>query len=70
MLRRIPKVLMLVALLAAFAASIAPAFGGSHSCSCAKADKRLVPPGQGGCHFDQRTLQCVNTGCAGTCYLL
>lgn len=70
MLRRIPKVLLLVALLAALVASSAPVFGGARTCSCAKADKRLILPGQGGCHFDQRTLQCVNTGCAGTCYLL
>jgi len=69
MLTRIPKVLLLVALLAAFAASIAPALGASHTCSCAKADKRLpFPPGGGGCHFDQKTSQCVNTGCSGTCF--
>jgi hypothetical protein len=34
MLRRIPKVFLLVALLAAFAASIAPAFGRSSTCGC------------------------------------
>ncbi len=34
MLRRIPKVLLLVALLAAFAASISPAFGRSSACGC------------------------------------
>jgi hypothetical protein len=67
MLRRIPKVLLLVALLAAFAASIAPAFGTSHTCRCYRSDDRQLLP-QVGCHFDQRTLQCVNTGCAGTCY--
>ena len=67
MLRRIPKVLLLVALLAAFAASIAPAFGRSHTCSCYRSsDRQLLP--QAGCHFDQRTLQCVNTSCPGTCY--
>jgi hypothetical protein len=68
MLRHIPKVLLFVALLAALVASSAPVFGGPHTCSCAKADKRLILPGQGGCHFDQSTLQCVNTSCAGTCY--
>ena len=67
MLRRIPRVLLLVAFLAAFAASIAPAFGRSHTCSCYRSgDRQLLP--QAGCHFDQRTLQCVNTSCPGTCY--
>jgi hypothetical protein len=68
MLRRITKVLLLVALLAAFVASSAPVFGGSHTCSCYldNGGRDLVPPG--GCHFDQRTLQCVNTSCPGTCY--
>jgi hypothetical protein len=67
MLRRIPKVLLLVALLAAFVASSAPAFGGSHTCSCHPLDfRKLVPPG--GCHFDQSALQCVNVSCRGACY--
>ena len=66
MLRRIPKVLLLVALLAGFAASIAPAFGRSSTCGCLHLDDRqLVPPG--GCHFDQHTLQCVNVNCRGYC---
>ena len=67
MLRRIPKVLLLVALLAAFAASIAPAFGRSHTCSCHPVElRKLVPPG--GCHFDQSTLQCVSVSCKGACF--
>ena len=67
MLRRVPKVLLLVALMAAFAASIAPAFGRSHTCSCCRSsDRQLLP--QAGCHFDRRALQCVNTSCPGTCY--
>ncbi len=65
MLRRIPKVLLLVALLAAFAASIAPAFGRSQTCICSADFGRRVPPG--GCHFNQTTLQCVNTSCVGNC---
>ena len=67
MLSRIPKVLLLVALLATFAASIAPAFGRSHTCRCYRSgDRQLLP--QAGCHFDRRALQCVNTSCPGTCY--
>jgi hypothetical protein len=67
MSRRIPKVLLLVALLAALVVSSAPVFGSSHTCRCfANFGRNLVPPG--GCHFDQRTLQCVNTSCPGICY--
>jgi hypothetical protein len=66
MLRRIPKVFLLVALLAAFAASIAPTYGRSGTCSCFRSgDRQLLP--QAGCHFDQKTSQCVNTSCRGTC---
>lgn len=65
MLTQIPKALLLLALLAAFVTS-ATAFGRSHTCSCFRSgDRQLLP--QAGCHFDQRTLQCVNTGCKGTC---
>jgi hypothetical protein len=67
MLRRIPKVLLLVALLAALVASSAQVYGGSTKCSCYRSgDRQLLP--HTGCHFDQRTLQCVNTSCPGTCY--
>jgi hypothetical protein len=66
MLRRISTVLLLVTLLAAFVASSGTAFGRSHTCSCFRSgDRQLLP--QAGCHFDQRTLQCVNTSCRGTC---
>ncbi len=65
MLRRIPKVLLLVALLAALVASSVPAFGRSQTCICSANFGRRLPPG--GCHFDQRTLQCVNTSCPGIC---
>lgn len=68
MLRRIPKVLLLVALLAVLVASSATVFGGSHTCTCYTdtGGRNLVPPG--GCHFDQTTLQCVNTSCRGSCF--
>ncbi len=67
MLRRIPKVLLLVALLAAFAASSIPAFGGSSHCHCFRV---FGKGGAGGCHFDQKTSQCVITTCNGACILL
>ncbi len=67
MLMRIQKVLLLVALLAAFVASGATAFARSHTCNCYRSgDRQLLP--QVGCHFDQRALQCVSTSCPGTCY--
>lgn len=69
MLRRIPKVLLLVALLTAFAASSAPAFS-SDVCECFK----FCPfckssPTTGGCKYvtTNNTSQCVNTGCKGYC---
>jgi hypothetical protein len=65
MLRRIPKVLLLVALLAVFVASSTVAFGRSSACRCHPDFGRIVIPG--GCHFDQRTLQCVSTSCPGIC---
>lgn len=70
MVTRISKVLLLVALVAALVASSAPALGHSHTCRCfvSNGGRNLIPPG--GCHFDQNTLQCVNTGCSGSCALL
>ena len=66
MLKRISKVLLLVALLAALLASSAPVLRGSKTCSCNRSgDRQLLP--QVGCHFDQRISQCVNTSCPGTC---
>lgn len=64
MLRPIPKLLMLVALLAAFAASSIPAFGGS-GCNCSDFFKNGGH--QGGCQFDKKTNQCVDIGCKGVC---
>ncbi len=68
MLRRLPQLLLLVALLAAFVASGAPAFGGSHICRCYHSGDRPLLPPSGGCHFDQTALQCVNTSCNGGCF--
>lgn len=62
MLRQIPKVLLLVALLAAFAASSIPAFG-TRTCTCFAAELKI----KGGCHSDKVTGLCINTGCRGTC---
>lgn len=64
---RIPKVLLFVALLAAFVASGAPALGGSRTCRCYHSGDRPLLPPSGGCHFDRSTSQCVNSSCPGTC---
>lgn len=61
MLRRIPKVFLLVALLAALVASSAPAFGGP-SCTCHAIGRK------GSCFFDRRFGQCFNGSCRGSCY--
>ncbi len=68
MLRRIPKLLLLVALLVAFAASSIPAFGKS-GCTCFNPCFGCKGGGQtGGCQFNKNTSQCVNTGCKTFCY--
>jgi hypothetical protein len=59
--RRIPKVLLLVALLTAFVASSVPAFRSSFHCRCL---------GAGGCHFDTKSSQCIITSCHGACVLI
>ena len=51
MLKHIPKLLLLLALLTGFVISSAPAFGDSGN----------------GCSFDITTGQCVNTGCPKGC---
>lgn len=69
MLKQIPKLVLLVALLATFVVSSAPAFAGSKVCQCLSlrcALGRSCP--QGGCTFDKKTSQCVNTGCSGSCF--
>jgi hypothetical protein len=67
MLSRIPKVLLLVALLAVFAASIAPAFGKSGTCGCYRFVGDRIFKAPGGCHLDRTSLQCVSTNCTGFC---
>jgi hypothetical protein len=67
MLRQIPKVLLLVALLAALVASSAPLFGGANACGCYRFVGDRIFKAPGGCHFDQTTLQCVSRSCRGFC---
>ena len=67
MLRRIPKVLLLVALLAAFAASSSTALGRPRTCGCYTYVGDRIIKASGGCHFDQKTLQCVTVSCKGAC---
>jgi len=67
MLRRVTQLLLLVALLAAFVVGSAPAFRSSPTCTCHRVQDRDIGP-PGGCHFDRRTLQCVNVSCNGYCY--
>jgi hypothetical protein len=74
MLKQIPKVLLLVALLVTFAVSSAPAFAAfaraqsKKTCLCTSG----LPKGGGGgggCHFDAATFQCINFGCKVFCFL-
>jgi len=62
MLKQLGKLLLLVALLATLAASSAPALANG-GCDCAVNGKHH----QGGCHYDTKAFQCVNTGCPGWC---
>ena len=48
----------------AIAASSIPVFG-NPGCLCA--DFAKGGRHQGGCQFDKKTAQCVNTGCQGVC---
>ena len=63
MLKRVPKLLLLVALLATFVVSRAPVFGRGKGCVC------VINGGTssktGGCNF--KNGQCINTGCKGFC---
>jgi len=59
MLRRIPKLLLLAALLAAFAVGRAPTLG----CSCIGSLSNSKSSAGGLCHFDKKTSQCIDTGC-------
>jgi hypothetical protein len=64
MVRRISKVLLLVALLTGFVVSSVPAFGDS-ACYCVN---NLRKGQRGGCQFDKKSSQCINTGCDGLCF--
>ena len=69
MFRLIPKLFLLLALLATFAVSSVSAFTGVRACSCFTS-KCFLGKGncpQGGCSFDKKTSQCVNVSCSGTC---
>jgi len=68
MLRRITKVLLLVAFLTAMVASGPVAFARA-GCRCYRFIGDRGPfPAPGGCHFDAKTSQCVNVSCTGGCY--
>jgi len=64
MLSQISKVLLLVALLTALAASSVLAFG-DKGCNCFSDHRH---GGAGGCQFDKKTSQCINTGCKTICF--
>ena len=66
MLRLLPKVVLLVAFLATLVINSVPAFAGNRVCACLSClFCKNSPPG--GCTFDKKTLQCINTGCKGLC---
>lgn len=68
MLKRRTKVLLLVAFVAAMVASGATAFGRT-GCRCSRFIGDRGPfPAPGGCHFDQKTSQCVSVTCQGSCF--
>jgi hypothetical protein len=69
MLRRIPKLLLLVALLTTLVASSVPTFGafGTKSKICMCSGPVLRASG-GSCHFDKTTSQCVNISCKFGCF--
>jgi hypothetical protein len=68
MLRFVPKVILLTALLTTLVISGISAFTGNRVCSCVTVGcflRNNCSPG--GCTFDKKTLQCITTGCKGTC---
>jgi len=66
--RQLPKLLLLVGLLATFVISSAPAFATSR-CQCFVIKKNVGGGGgDRGCQLNKDTLQCVNTGCKTFCY--
>jgi hypothetical protein len=63
MLRLIPRVILLVALLATLVASSASTFAERHGCTCLT----LATHGhRGGCQLNKNS-QCLNTSCDGLC---
>ena len=70
MLRQIPKVLLLVALLTALVASGIPARAGAGNCGCFQPVcffGHCKPAGH--CDFDKKTSQCVNANCSTYCFM-
>jgi hypothetical protein len=70
MIRLMPKVVLLMALLTTLVSSSFPAFA-LKTCTCLSSKCVFGGKGgcpSGGCRFDTKTSQCVNTGCDGTCY--
>ena len=62
MLKQMPKLVLLVALVATFLVSSAPAF--AHSCGCLVGNKIKM----GGCKFVTKGfVGCFNMGCPGIC---
>lgn len=59
MLKQLPKLLLLVALLSALVVSSAPTFGRGKGCVCVLNGGTSGKPG--GCNF--KNGQCINTGC-------
>lgn len=71
MLKQLPKLILLVALLSALVISSAPTLARGKVCSCLSSKCVFEGKGgcpTGGCTFDKKTSQCVNTGCSGICF--
>jgi hypothetical protein len=66
MLRRIGKVLLVVAFVTAMVRSGATALAGT-GCRCYRFAGDRILPAAGGCHFDQKALQCASVSCRGFC---
>lgn len=62
MLKQMPKLVLLVALVATFLVSSAPAF--EKGCVCVAYNKNRAK----GCVFDANLDACINTGCPGLCF--
>jgi hypothetical protein len=70
MIKQLPKLLLLVTLLTTLVMSALPTFANSGGCLCNTGCWGCKGGGHtGGCHFDTKSSQCVNTGCPGLCQL-